>query len=161
MLRQLTEENPAEMPVWQLGGQIALSRPEYLGFARTWTAEAVKYFPENPGILAQRAEALMLSQDIQQALPLWRRVCAPDSPRQRAALVLCELLSDDPRHELLPADEPAVSQEALKWYRQWIRVGAHSSIHQLHDNMEKVRIVLPGFARTWEAATRQVRQAAA
>ncbi len=161
MLRQLTEENPAEMPVCQLGGQIALSRPEYLGFARTWTAEAVKYFPENPGILAQRAEALMLSQDIQQALPLWRRVCAPDSPRQRAALVLCELLSDDPRHELLPADEPAVSQEALKWYRQWIRVGAHSSIHQLHDNMEKVRIVLPGFARTWEAATRQVRQAAA
>ncbi|MGA2176367.1 MAG: glycosyltransferase [Verrucomicrobiota bacterium] len=161
LLNQLREENPADLLVWHLGGQIALSRPESLEFACNWTGEAVKHFPQNQSLLVQRAEALMLSQDIEQALPLWRDAHAPNSPRQRAALVLCELLAGAPRHQILPAEEPSLSQEAIYWYRQWINVGAHSLLHQLHESMEKIRLVLPGFVRAWEAATRQVRQAAA
>ncbi len=159
LLNQLAEENPGDAGVWLLGGQIALSRPECLEFARNWTGEAVKNFPQNPGILGQRAEALLLSQEIEQALPLWRH--AASSPRQGAALLLCELLAGEGRHPFAPAEEPALSREAIYWYRQWIRVGAHSVLHQLHESMEKIRLVLPGFVRTWEAASRQARQVAA
>jgi GT2 family glycosyltransferase/tetratricopeptide (TPR) repeat protein/glycosyltransferase involved in cell wall biosynthesis len=161
VLSGLAAENPGESRVWELGGQIALSRPEHLEFARDWTCEAVKNFPEDPCLLGQRAEALLLNQDVAQALPLWRRAPAPGSPRQRAAVVLCELLTGDRQHHFTPAEEPAISQEAVQWYRQCIRMGAHSLINQLHERMETIRLTLPAFVRVCEAAHRQARQVAA
>jgi O-antigen biosynthesis protein len=161
MLRQLAVESPGEARVWELGGQIALNRPEHLEFARDWTGEAVKNFPEDQGLLGQRAEALLLNQEVAQALPLWRRAQAPGSPRQRAAVVLCELLTGDRQHHFTAAEEPAMSQEVLQWYRQCIRMGAHSLIHQLHERMETIRLTLPAFVRVCEAAHRQARQVAA
>jgi tetratricopeptide (TPR) repeat protein len=161
MLNQLILENPAEARVWQFGGQIALGRPECLDFARHWTGHAVKHFPQDHAILLQRAETLMLSQDIAQALPLWRQAHSSMSPRHRAAIVLCELLAGDRQHQFRPEEEPAISREAVHWYRQWITVGAHSLIHRLHERIEQVRLALPGFVTIWEAADRQARKAAA
>jgi Flp pilus assembly protein TadD len=161
VLRQLAMENPDEARVWELGGQIALNRPEHLEFARDWTGEAIKNFPENQGLLDQRAEALLLNQDVAQALPLWRRAQAPVSPRQRAAVVLCELLTGDRQYHFTAAEEPAISHEVLQWYRQCIRMGAHALIHQLHERMETIRLTLPAFVRVCEAAHRQARQVAA
>ncbi|MGA2750771.1 MAG: glycosyltransferase [Verrucomicrobiota bacterium] len=161
LLNQLASENPADAPVWLLGGRIALNRPECLEFARNWTGEAVKNFPQNPAILLLRAEALLLSQEAARALPLWRQAHSPGSARHRAAIVLCELLVGDRQHHFLPAEEPAISQEAVHWYRQWIRVGAHSLVSQLHQRMDQARLVLPGFAGVCEAAHRQARRAAA
>jgi Flp pilus assembly protein TadD len=161
VVQQMAAENPAESRVWELGGQIALSRPEHLAFARDWTAEAIKNFPEEPNLLNQRAEALLLNQDVAQALPLWRRGPAAGSPRQRAAIVICELLTGDRQHHFTSAEEPAISQEVVKWYRRGIQMGAHALLHQLHERMETIRLTLPGFVRVLEAAHRQARQAAA
>jgi O-antigen biosynthesis protein len=161
ILRQLAAESPGEARVWELGGQIALNRPEHLEFARDWTGEAVKNFPEDQGLLGQRAEALLLNQDAAQALALWRRAPAPGNPRQRAAVVLCELLTGDCQYHFTAAEEPAISQEVLQWYRQAIRMGAHGLINQLHERMETIRLTLPAFVRVCETAHRQARQVAA
>jgi O-antigen biosynthesis protein len=161
ILRQLASENPAEPRIWELGGQIALNRPEYLEFARGWTGEAVKNCPEEHNLLCQRAEALLLNQDAAGALPLWRRAQAPGSLRQRAAVVICELLTGDCQHHFTAAEEPALSQEAVLWYRQCIRMGAHGLINQLHERLESLRLTLPAFVRVLEAAHRQARQVAA
>jgi tetratricopeptide (TPR) repeat protein len=160
ILRQMAAENPAEARVWELGGQIALSHPEYLAFARDWTSQAVNTFPNNAGLLGQRAEALLLSQDVAQALPLWRRAQASRSPRQMAAVVICELLTDDRQYHFSSDEEPAISQEVLQWYLQCIRMGAHTLVHQLHGRLESIRLVLPAFVHVVEAARRQTRQAA-
>jgi GT2 family glycosyltransferase/glycosyltransferase involved in cell wall biosynthesis/tetratricopeptide (TPR) repeat protein len=160
-LNSLAAGNPGEASVWELGGQIALSRPEFLEFARDWTGEAVKHFPEQAGLRAQRAESLLLTQDMAGALPLWRAAPSPGSSRPMAAVVLCELLTEGCRRRF-PADEEAsVSRELVKWYRQLIAAGAHSSVRQLHERMEQAREVAPGFVRVWEAATQQARQAMA
>jgi len=161
MVRRLADENPAESPIWELGGQIALSRPEHLEFARNWTGEAVKNLPEDQRLLRQRAEALLLNQDVAGALPLWRRAQAPGSLHQRAALVICELLTGDRQHHFTAAEEPALSQEVLQWYRQCIRMGAHGLINQMHERMEPIRLALPAFVRVLEAAHHQARQVAA
>jgi tetratricopeptide (TPR) repeat protein len=161
LLHQLAVENPLESRVWELGAQIALSRPEHLELARTWTGQAVRNFPDDQSLLQHRAEALLLNHDVAQALPLWRRAQDPGSLRQRAALLLCELLAGDRQHQFSPAEEPAISQELVRWYRHCIRMGAHSLIHQLHERMESFRLTLPTFVRICEAAHRQARQAAA
>ena len=159
VLRHMAAENPSEARVWELGGQIALSRPEHLLFAREWTDEAVKHFPENTHLLGQRAEALLLNQDVAQALPLWRRAQAAGSPRQIAAVILCELLMGDRQYHFTAAEEPALSGEVLQWYRQCIRMGAQALIQQMHERMETMRLTLPAFVRVLEAAHRQARQA--
>ncbi len=161
ILQQLRAENPVEARVWELGGQIALSRPEHLEWARTWTGEAVTHFPESQNLLLQRAEALLLNQDAAGALPLWRSAQATATPRQRAAVVICELLTGDRHHLFTAAEEPAISREVALWYRQCIRMGAHGLIHQFHQNLETIRLALPAFVTMLEAAHRQARQAAA
>jgi len=147
--------------VWELGGQIALSRMESLEFARDWTGEAVKHFPEHPGIVAQRAEALLLTQDMEGALPLWLRVNSSNRARQTAAVVLCELLTGGCRRKFAAEEEALVSREMIKWYRQLIAAGAHASIRQLHERMRQVGEVAPGFVGIWDAATKQARESMA
>jgi len=158
VLRHMAAENPAEARVWELGGQIALSRPEHLAFALNWTHEAVKHFPENLGFLGQRAEALLLNQEVAQALPLWRRAQASGAPRQRAAVVICELLTGDRQYHFTDAEEAAISLEVLQWYRHCIRMGARALIQQIHERMGIIHLALPAFVRVLEAAHRQARQ---
>jgi GT2 family glycosyltransferase/tetratricopeptide (TPR) repeat protein len=157
-LNDLVAENPAEAQVWEMGSQIALSRNEFLEFARDWTGEAIKHFPEHPAILRHRAEALLLTQDFECALPLWLKSRPSGSPRSMSAVILCELLTDGCRRQLTPSDEPLVSQELLKWYRQLIALHAHSAANQLHERMDAARRIVPGFVRAWEAATTRVRE---
>ncbi|HEY3862816.1 MAG TPA: glycosyltransferase [Verrucomicrobiae bacterium] len=161
ILKQLASESPSEARVWELGGQIALSRAEHLAFARDWTAEAIGHFPEDSTLLSQRAEALLLNQEPAQALPLWRRGRDSNSPRHRAAIVLCELLAGERQYHFTAAEEPAISQEIIRWYRQSIRMGAHALLNQWHQRMETIGLALPSFARVLEQAHRQARQAAA
>ncbi len=74
LVNTLVSENREDLRAWILGGQAALSRPDYLSFARDWTGEALKQFPDELAILAQRAEALTLSQQLELALPIWSRL---------------------------------------------------------------------------------------
>jgi len=159
LLNSLAAEHPGEPSVWKLGGEISLSRPEFLEFARDWTGEAAKQLPEHRGLMSQRAEALLLTGDTEGALPLWRRAESPHPGRQAAAVVLCELLTDGCRRHFPAAEETAVSRELVKWYRQLIAAGAHSTVRQLDGRMEEARAVAPGFVGVWEAATQKARGA--
>ena len=123
--------------------------------------EAVKNHPRNAALLTQCAEALLLSHEPAQSLAFWRQAQAGATPRARAALVLCELLTGDCQHHFTPAEEPALSREAVQWYRRFIQMGAHDVIRDLDGRMETIRLSLPSFVRVCEAAHRQARQVAA
>jgi tetratricopeptide (TPR) repeat protein len=158
LLHELVAEDPKEINVWLLGGQIALSRPEYLEFAGDWTGEAIKHFAQNGAVMLQRAEALMLSGEAEAALPLWTKAHSSNSARHLAAIVLCENLAGDCRRRFAPGDEPLVSQEFLKWYRALIGMRASSTVERLNQGMDRLRAVLPTFAKMWDAAVKEARQ---
>ena len=159
MLNQLVTEKAGDLPVWQLGGQIALSRPEFLEFAQNWTSEAVKHFPKHPAILLQRAEALMLAQQAEAALPFWLEAHSPKGARHLAALTLCEFIAGDCSRQFPPADERLVSQEFLKWYRQLIACGANSLVSQLNERLGDLERILPGAVGALTAAMKKAETA--
>jgi hypothetical protein len=143
LLHELIGEKPDEAAVWELGGQIALSKLDYLEFAGDWTGEAMKQFPDHPMIIAQRAEVLLLNQQIAESLALWRKLPAPQSPRQIAAIVLCEILGSGLNGVMKDVDETVVSQEFIQWYRRLVQAGAEILIRGLNQRMDQVRRVLP------------------
>jgi Flp pilus assembly protein TadD len=155
LLNELAQENPADIQVWQLGGQIALSQPEYLEFAQNWTGEALKHFSEQPAIVLQHAEGLLLNQQVEAALPLWLQAHSPKSARHLAALTLCEFMAGESARQFAPADEKLVSQEFLKWYRQLIKSGASSLISQVNEKLEDLRVILPTAVGVLAAAMKQ------
>jgi tetratricopeptide (TPR) repeat protein len=156
LLNQLVAEDPKEVRVWQFGGEVALSHPGFAEFARDWTGEAVKHCSVDATVALQRAEALLLNQEVEQALQLWTKAHSPQSARHLAALVLCEFVTEGCNRTFAPADEKAVSQEFQKWYQQLIKSGAISLVYQLNESMEKIRLVLPTFANAWERATKGI-----
>jgi glycosyltransferase involved in cell wall biosynthesis/tetratricopeptide (TPR) repeat protein len=158
LLTELTGENPDNAQVWQFGGQIALSRPEFFKFARDWTGEAHKHFPQHPAITLQRAEALLLGQDAEAALPLWTTAHSPKSARHLAAMAICEAVAGNSDRHFAPGDEPLVSQELLKWYRLLLAARANGLVTRLNENMENLRMMTPSFVEAWEAAAAEARR---
>jgi glycosyltransferase involved in cell wall biosynthesis/FMN phosphatase YigB (HAD superfamily)/tetratricopeptide (TPR) repeat protein len=161
LLNDLVAENPADLVAWLLGGQIALSQPEYLEFAQNWTSEAVKHNPTEPALTLQRAEALTLSQQMETALPLWSQIQPAQSARHLAALILCELLTGNEQTKVAPINEKAASQEFLKWYRQLIKYAAHSTVHQINDKLDTLRAILPTASEILATALKRADEAVA
>jgi tetratricopeptide (TPR) repeat protein len=161
LLNGLVAEKPDDAPAWQFGGQIALGQPEFLEFAGNWTREAIKHFPEHFAIALQRAEALLLGGQPEAALPFWTKAHAANSPRQLAALTLCEFLAGECRQPFTDADEPAVSREFLKWYRQLIKVNAYPIVGRINEKLELLRMVLPSAAASLETAMKKAAEPAA
>lgn len=161
LANQLAAEDSRDLPVWQFGGQIALSQTEFLEFARNWTGEAIKHFPQDSTVMLQRAEALLLSQQVDSALPLWTQAHVPNSTRHLAALVLCELLEGRCHRQFPHAAEKLVSQEFLKWYRQLIKSKADSIVNNTNENLEELRLVLPSAAAALSAALKRADAAVA
>jgi tetratricopeptide (TPR) repeat protein len=159
LLNQLAQENPAEIQVWQLGGQIALGQPEYLEFAQNWTSEALKHFAEQPAIVLQHAEALLLNQQVETALPFWIRAHTPNSARHLAAIALCEFIAGETARQFAPNDEKVVSAEFLKWYRQLIKCSANSLVGQINEKLEDLRATLPSAASILATAMKQAEAA--
>jgi GT2 family glycosyltransferase/glycosyltransferase involved in cell wall biosynthesis/thioredoxin-like negative regulator of GroEL len=152
LLNQLAAENPKETQVWQFGARIALSKADFFDFARNWTAEAFKHCPQDSAIVLLHAEALLLNQEVEQALPLWLKAHSPKSASHLAAIVLCECLTDGCRRKFSPPDEKLVSHEFQNWYRQLIKFGANSLVYQLNESMDKLRSLLPTFTSLWDRA---------
>ena len=147
ILHQLVTEEPQDEPAWQLGGQIVLSQPEFLEFARDWTMEAHRHFPQNNTLFTQRATTLLLSGDVVSALPLWRQLGSTRQPRALAALTLCELLAGGtPALPLNAAEEPKVSQAFLDWYRDLLGVGAEDLLAQVNSRLDHLAQTLPAAA---------------
>jgi tetratricopeptide (TPR) repeat protein len=152
LLNTLAQEDSGDLAVWELGGRLALSKPEFVSFACDWTGEAVKYAASQPAILLQRAEALLLAGRIGEAVSFWGDERLPKTPRARAGLILCETLKGECSSEVAPADELAISQEALKWYRRMIAMETKSVLRQLHERLDALRATLPSFVLTLEKA---------
>jgi glycosyltransferase involved in cell wall biosynthesis/tetratricopeptide (TPR) repeat protein len=153
-LNEVVAKNARHLGAWQLGGQIALSRPEFLEFARDWTKEAMLHVATDPLIIAQRAEALMLSEDTAGALELWQRVGDQTSPPAvLAAWILCETV------ELPTTQAPqegqgevAASRAFIAWYQKLVSVKACKTILRLNEQTDKLSRALPSAARMLEAA---------
>jgi glycosyltransferase involved in cell wall biosynthesis/FMN phosphatase YigB (HAD superfamily)/tetratricopeptide (TPR) repeat protein len=163
LLHEAVTRNPLDLEAWRLGGQIALSRPEFLKFARDWTAEAMKHLPEDVILIVQRAEALMLSEDLSAALELWDQLWqrAPQ-PTVLAGLILCELAESATTHE--PPEDPEeaeVSRAFISWYRKLMAVKGHKTILRVNEQTDKLGRALPTAARMLNAAMAEAAQAGA
>mgnify|MGYP001189156709 CR=1 FL=1 len=165
-LRALTEcvtEKPDCVEAWRLGGQVALSRPDFLEFARDWTGEALRYVSADTVLRVQRATALLLSGDCEGAWELWRQAEGVSShPETVAARLLCAAVTGramEPWDASIP--EPAVSRAWLGWYQRLHRCGAHKVLVQLHDSLPGWAERLPTAARCLQAALEEARQTAA
>src|SRR5262249_35046223 len=130
-LHQLVSENAEDLRSWQLGGRIALGRPDFLEFACDWTGEAIKRFPENPLIVCQCAEALLLSQQVEPALALWPRGSASHHPAPVAGRVMCELVAHEPVGGIA-SEEGAVSRAFIELYRRLLAVEAGAVIGKVN-----------------------------
>jgi predicted Zn-dependent protease len=152
-LHTLVAEKSDDLPVWLLGGQIALSQPQFSEFACDWTGEAIKQFPQEQTIALQRAEALLLGERAAEAVPLWRDAGASSNDAtHRAARILCELIAGEPVEAVASSEEPAISREFLKWYRRLLAAGNAQTVAVLNDRIDRVADVLPTTGKILGAA---------
>ncbi|NGO37873.1 glycosyltransferase [Limisphaera ngatamarikiensis] len=164
-LRVLTEcvtEKPDAVDAWRLGGQVALSTPEFLEFARDWTGEAMRYVPADPVVRVQRATALMLGGDCEGALELWRQAeAAAAHPETVAARLVCEAVTGrNPERWTAGLAEAAVSRAWLSWYQRLHRCGAQEVLLRLHETVESWATLLPTAAGCLRAALAEAGQVA-
>jgi glycosyltransferase involved in cell wall biosynthesis/tetratricopeptide (TPR) repeat protein len=159
LLFQLAMEKPDDVAVWAQGGRLALSKPEFLEVARNWTAEARRRAPQDPVVLRQRAEALLLSGQCDAALPLWRQLQPGADPVSQAALVICETVVAESQYYPGAELEGKVSHEFLKWYRRLVAYKARTVLHELNTRLEQWQGLLPTAARTLSAALAEAQEA--
>jgi tetratricopeptide (TPR) repeat protein len=144
-LNELVQASARNVAAWRLGGEIVLGKPEFLEFARDWTGEALRQLPEDSVIVAQRAEALLLSQQPAEALPLWTRAINGERPpRALAAQIICATAASQPLEKLRDApEEAAVSRAFVDWYRRLVAAGARDTVVHLNTRVEMLRPVVP------------------
>jgi GT2 family glycosyltransferase/tetratricopeptide (TPR) repeat protein len=140
--------NPA---FWRLGGQIALSRPEFLDFLCDWTTEAVRYVPNDSIVLTQRAEALLLSNRTEEARGLWQFLWRRDhQPNALAAQIWCELAEGKSLQQPGAGEVAAVSRAFVEWYRKSVNLGAEQTIRRVNERCSALREALPEAAQLIE-----------
>jgi Tfp pilus assembly protein PilF len=152
-------EKPDEAQVWLQGGQLALSRPEFLEVALDWTSEAQGHLPDHPAVVRQRAEALMLAGQCDTALPLWRRWPPASNHAFAAALVLCETIAGENQFSSAGAAETAVSREFVKWYQRLLQFNARPVMEALNARIEDLERVLPSATRILASALAEATEA--
>jgi tetratricopeptide (TPR) repeat protein len=151
-LHELTMSDPSDATLWLFGGQVALSQPAFLEFACDWTGEAVNIFPAHTGLAEQRAQALLLSGRIDEALPLWRQLAAGPNPSHRAALLICEARLNLPMQPPSPDMAGRLNQEFVLWYRRLLGANAKKIVSVLNRRMDLLRPVVPAAVQMLEAA---------
>jgi glycosyltransferase involved in cell wall biosynthesis/predicted O-methyltransferase YrrM/cyclopropane fatty-acyl-phospholipid synthase-like methyltransferase/Tfp pilus assembly protein PilF len=158
-MHELVAANCRNGMLWRVGSEIALSSPEFLGFARDWTGEAMRYLADDPVIAAQRAEALMLNGDTAAALGLWERLwSAEPQPRALAALILCETIESQTPHVPHEPDEKATSRAFIAWYQRLLAMRAKAVTTKLNERNDKLSRALPTAAGMIEKALAEAQQ---
>jgi len=157
-VHQMIVREPSDARLWQFGGRVALSKPEFLEFACDWTGEAVKFFPAHLGIVEQRAEALLLHGRAQAAWPCWRQVSVTASASQRAALLICETVLGQPLSPVPEELAGRVNQEFVGWYRRLLAANASQIVQALNQRTDTLRRVIPAAAAILERALEEARQ---
>jgi len=146
LLHTLIALEPRHDAAWIMGGQIALGQPDFYEFALDWTGEASKHHPQNLQIMRLRAEALLLNQNVAEALPLWRQPQLADQISGRAAMILCELVSDQNSFALESRMETLVSREFMNWYKRLVAAGAGNVVEGINERVPTLNAVLPSAA---------------
>lgn len=151
LLHQVIGDAAENLPVWQAGGNIALGQPELLEFATEWTTEAQKYFPSDPIVIRQRAEALMLSGQCAEALPLWEQLLSRGGATTIGAVMIC--LTVTGRELNCPAAiEHPVSDAFIQWYRRLLECGNETTANELNRALPRFATALPFAAKVLETA---------
>jgi tetratricopeptide (TPR) repeat protein len=158
LLFALAHERPQDIHAWVLGGRVALSRFEFLEVAVEWTAEAIFQAPNDPTLRRQRAEALTLSEQCSQALPLWRQLEADHDPARTAALIICETILGENAFLPSPADEALVSQEFVRWYQRLLQFHAYHVVELLNARLNSLKSTLPSAFRWLNQALAETRE---
>jgi FkbM family methyltransferase len=161
LLFELAKQKADDSAVWVLGGQIALSRPEFLEVALDWTAEASGHFPQDLAILRQRAEVLTLANRCEEALPLWRQLRPESDPVLAAALVLCETAANDDQFSPPLPLEAQISREFLKWYQRLIQFNGRPTVEAVNARIDALQSRLPSVAHVLREALAQANVAVA
>lgn len=151
-LHQMVTEKADDVAVWAYGAEIALSRREFLEFARDWTGEAIQHCPNQASLQALRGEALLLSAATAEALAAWHQLPTPLPPRPIAGMLICELVAGGVNGILNGANETAVSQEFIRWYQRLLNFGAADLVRQINVRLDQLRPLLPSATRLLEAA---------
>ena len=153
-LNEIIAHDVKNIAAWRVGGQIALSQPEFLEFARDWTGEAIRHVPQDPIVTAQRAEALMLSEDAAGARELWEKLWRNErKPQTLAALILCESATGTITHKPEDnRDEIATSRAFIEWYRKLFAMRAQKTLAHLLECMPALNDALPSAAKMLGAA---------
>jgi GT2 family glycosyltransferase/glycosyltransferase involved in cell wall biosynthesis len=159
-LHEIVAQNAANAAAWRFGGELALQRAEYLEFACDWTSEAIRCLPDDPVILAQRAEVLLLSEQTAAAKPLWERVCnGARPPHALAAIILCAAAESEPMPETRDStEETAASKAFLGWYQRLIGAGARETILLLNSRVDELKESLPTAAQLLSIAMEEAKQ---
>ena len=155
LLFELANQKPDDLAVWLQGGQIVLSRPEFLEVALDWTAEANRHHPQDQAILRQRAEALTLGNRCEEALPLWRQLRPESDPAMAAVLVLCETAANDDQFSPPSHLEAQISREFLKWYQRLIQYNSQASVEAINARIDSLQSRLPSVAKVLQEAFAQ------
>jgi glycosyltransferase involved in cell wall biosynthesis/Flp pilus assembly protein TadD len=153
-LHEIVANNTLNAAAWQLGGKVALSRPDFLEFARDWTTEACRCLPQDALVAEQRAEALLFNGDTAGARQLWK--CAWDNghaPEALAALVLCDILSGTapqaPGNEIEGLE---ASRAFVALYQKCLAARAQRIVSGVNGKINELRCVLPTAAMMIETA---------
>jgi tetratricopeptide (TPR) repeat protein len=149
-LHQLMTDDPSDTRVWQFGGQVALSKPEFLEFACDWTGEAIKLHGGVAPIVEQRATVLLLSGNAEQSLALWQKLGTPSTPNRAAALLVCQAALGRTLDAI--GDDRKVSAEFIAWYRRLLATRAGGVLDALNERLEALREVVPAAVETIEMA---------
>ncbi len=152
LLHQLVTEDGTDAETWRLGGELALSRPEFLEFAVDWTGEAIRHHAADTRVIHQRAEALLRSGDAAGALPCFERLAQLDHPSFAASLRLCQLIVAGEASAVPAERESAVSAEFLRLYQRLIGQPASGVLIQVNERLDALARVLPTAARHLMAA---------
>jgi tetratricopeptide (TPR) repeat protein len=146
VLNEGIQQDPTRAKVWEVGANLALRQRETLEFSLDWTQEAVKHLPDHPGLRRLRAETLLLNGRAQEALALWNESGPPADAAAASGRILSALLSGQPLTALPPDQERAVSQDALRRYRQAVELGLDDWVRTLHERLRQLRVALPSAA---------------
>lgn len=153
LLNEVVQVNSRNLNAWRLGGDIALSRAEFLEFALDWTGEAARMLPDEITLTLQRGEALLLNQQTAEALKVWIVACNHERPaRALAAAILCSVVESQPLPRLTnAAEESSVSRAFMDWYRKLVAAGAEPTITRLNARAELLRPTLPTAMKVLDA----------
>ena len=146
VLNEGIQADPAQAKVWEAGAGLSLRQSETLEFALDWTREALRHLPDHATLRRQRAEALLLAGQVQEALPLWIGQGPGSEATTASGLILCRLFAGEPLTAVPPDRERAVSQDVLRRYRQAVELGLEDWVRTLHRRLAELRVALPSAA---------------